>query len=87
MLRHTWHTRHTWRIYTAGGPCVVCAMASSPDPDDDAAFEPVEVDLDHDTVEHVDAYRLGHGLETHAEAIIQLIAEALADEAARTRPA
>lgn len=62
-------------------------MASSPDPDDDAAFEPVEVDLDHDTVEHVDAYRLGHGLETHAEAIIQLIAEALADEAARTRPA
>jgi metal-responsive CopG/Arc/MetJ family transcriptional regulator len=62
-------------------------MASTPDPDDDAALEPVEVDLDHDTAEQVDAYRLNHGLETRAEAIIQLIQEGLADEAARSRPA
>ena len=57
-------------------------MASTPDPDDDAP-EPVEVDLDQDTAEQVDAYRLDHGLETRAEAIIQLIQEGLVEQAAR----
>jgi metal-responsive CopG/Arc/MetJ family transcriptional regulator len=56
-------------------------MASTPDPDDDAALELVEVDLDQDTAERVDAYRLDHGLETRAKAIIQLIVEGLAEHA------